>query len=105
MSAPIESANPVVKAIVEGTAPRPAVVAASRGGLPLPPTDLLEVLVALARSSDAELAQNARQTLSSQDVTTLESSMRTDEVASSVLYYFAQQAGMPSSVYEAIITH
>ncbi len=105
MSAPIESANPVVKAIVEGTAPRPAVVAASRGGLPLPPTDLLEVLVALARSSDPELAQNARQTLSSQDVTTLESSMRTDEVASSVLDYFAQQAGMPSSVYEAIITH
>lgn len=105
MTSAIESANPVVKAIVEGTAPRPAVVAASRGVLPLPHSDLLEVLVAFAKSEDAELAENARQTLSAQDSAALEGAMRTAEVASSVLDYFAQKPGMQVGVYEAIITN
>jgi hypothetical protein len=105
MSSGIESSNPVVKAIVEGTAPRPAVVAASRGVLPLPPVDLLEVLVTLARAGDAELAANAQKTLAEQDPATLEGSLRTAEIASSVLDHFAQQGGMPTPVYEAIITN
>src|SRR5688500_2152865 len=105
MSAVIESDNPVAKAIVEGTAPRPAVVAASRGVLPLPQSDLLEVLVNFARSNDAELAGHATQTLSTQDPAALESSMRTPEIATSVLDYFAQKPGMPTSLYEAIITN
>lgn len=105
MSSTIESLNPVVRAIVEGTAPRPAVVAASRGVLPLPPTDLLEVLVRLARSDDGELSTNARATLSEQDPSTLEGSLRTADIASAVLDHFAQQTGLPTSVYEAIITN
>ena len=105
MSRVIESANPVVKSIVEGTAPRPAVLAAARGVLPLPQSDLLEVLVSLAASEDGELAEHARQTLSSQDTAALEGAMRTPEVAASVLDYFAQKQGLPSGVYEAIITN
>lgn len=100
----IESANPVVKAIIEGTAPRPAVLAAARGVLPLPQNDLLEALVALASSGDAELSGHARQTLASQDAKALETSMRTPEVAVSVLDYYAQQA-VPAAVHEAIITN
>ncbi len=105
MSSTIESLNPVVRAIVEGTAPRPAVVAASRGVLPLPPTDLLEVLVRLARSDDGELSTNAWATLSEQDPSTLEGSLRTADIASAVLDHFAQQTGLPTSLYEAIITN
>jgi len=105
MSSTIESLNPVVRAIVEGTAPRPAVVAASRGVLPLPPTDLLEVLVRLARSDDGELSTNARDTLSEQDPSALEGSLRTADIASAVLDHFAQQTGLPTSLYEAIITN
>ena len=45
MSFEIESTNPVVKAVVEGTAPRPAQIAAARGILPLPTNDLLEILI------------------------------------------------------------
>lgn len=101
----IESLNPVVRAIVEGTAPRPAVLAAARGALPLPQTDLLEVLVNFARSDDAELSQHARQTLQTQDVAALESSLRTDDVAVSVLDYFADRAELPPGVHEAIITN
>ncbi len=105
MSSEIESPNPVVRSIVEGSAPRPAVVAASRGVLPLPPSDLLEVLVNLARLEDTELSQNARQTLAEQDATALESSLRTPDIAASVLDYFALQTGMPTGVYEAVITN
>ncbi len=101
----IESLNPVVRAIVEGTAPRPAVLAAARGVLPLPQSDLLEVLVAFARSDDPELSESARETLSTQDKTSLESSMRTDAIASTVLDYFAGQSGLPPGIYEAIITN
>lgn len=105
MSVKLESLNPVVRAVVEGTAPRPAVVAASRGILPLPPSDLLEVLVMLARSDDKELSQNATNTLHTQDKAGLESSLRSDEIAASVLDYFGGIAGLPQGVYEAIITN
>jgi hypothetical protein len=42
MNAEIISTNPAVKAIITGTAPQPARLAAARGILPLPQTDLLE---------------------------------------------------------------
>ena len=45
MGSEIGSSNPVVAAIVNGTAPRAAQVAASRGILPLSQGDLLEVYV------------------------------------------------------------
>lgn len=101
----VESLNPVVRALIEGTAPRPAVLAAARGALPLPQTDLLEVLVTFARSEDSELSNHARQTLHGQDATALETSLRTDDVAVSVLDYFAGRPDMPSTVHEAIITN
>jgi len=63
----IESTNPVVRALLEGTAPRAAQVAASRGILPLPQNDFFEVLVAFSGSSDGELSANAAQTLSETD--------------------------------------
>lgn len=105
MNPDIESSNPVVKAIIEGSAPRPAVLAAARGILPLPQNDLLEVLVAFARSDDAEAADHARVTLSAQDAAVLESSVRSSDVAASVLDYFADQNTLPKTVHEAIVTN
>jgi len=104
MALPIESSNPVVRALIEGTAPRPAVVAASRGALPLPQTDLLEVLVAFARSEDAELSQNAKATLTSQDEAALAGTVSSEGVAASVLEYLADQ-DLPVSVHEAMIAN
>jgi len=103
MSFEVHSSNPVVRAVIEGRAPRPAQVAAARGILPLPHTDLLEVLVAFASSSDVELSAHAKQTLGSQDENILMSSVRSDEVAVSVLNYLAL-SGAPRSVHESIIT-
>ncbi len=105
MSSETTSSNPVVRAIVEGTAPRGAQLAASRGALPLPQHDLLEILVSLTQSSDAELKENALGTLRSQDAEALESTLRSNEAASPVLAYFAVDKGLPAGIYEAVITN
>ncbi len=104
MNPGIESSNPVVKAIIEGSAPRPAVLAAARGALPLPQNDLLEVLVAFVGSGDSEVADHARVTLSAQDAAVLESSVRSADVAASVLDYFADKTTL-KRVQEAIVSN
>lgn len=105
MSSVIESANPVVKAVIEGTAPRPARLAAARGMLPLPHNDLLEVLVAFAGSDDGELAEFARGTLISQDNLLLNEAVRSSGIAASVLNYYAGQQSAPKEVHYSIITN
>ncbi|HLA96474.1 MAG TPA: hypothetical protein VK612_12190, partial [Pyrinomonadaceae bacterium] len=103
MASVIVSTNPVVKALIEGTAPRPALVAASRGILPLPEADLLEVLVTFARSGDAELAENAAGSLISQDESMLENTLKTAEIPVSILAYFVENKDAPASAHEAAI--
>lgn len=105
MEPEIASTNPVVKAVVMGTAPRPACVAASRGILPLPQGDLLEILVTLAGGADAELAENARATLATQDTANLSAFVATEEPAPRVLEYLAGQEDQPKEVHEAILTN
>ncbi|CAN5548963.1 hypothetical protein BH10ACI3_BH10ACI3_21390 [soil metagenome] len=105
MSSEIASANPVVKAVLEGTAPRPAQLAASRGLLPLPQTDLLEILVGFFEGSDAELKEHAMATLRSQQNDALESTIRSADVAPRVLAFFATQTDLPQAVHEAILTN
>ena len=105
MNFEVNSTNPVVKAIVAGTAPPPAKLAAARGMLPLQQNDLLEVLVALSNDADAELAQNARETLAAQDVEALRDAFQSSEVAPSVLDFFSGQDNLPNEIYETILTH
>jgi len=105
MSIEVVSTNPVVKAVVEGSAPRTAQLAASRGLLPLPQADLLEILVALNSSQDGELKQNAAETLRSQPVADIESTVRSAEAAPSVLQYFATQIDLPVTIHEAVLTN
>lgn len=103
MGSEITSSNPVVKAVVEGTAPRPAQVAASRGVLPLPQADLLEILVAFYEGADAELKTNAEATLIAQQGGSLEETIKSGELAPSVLAYFAGQQDLPSTIHESIL--
>lgn len=105
MSLQIESTNPVVRSVIEGTVPRPAQLAAARGVLPLPQNDLLEILVALAANPDEELSASARETLASQDEAVLESSVRSTDIAASVLNYFAGQESVAAKIHAAIISN
>lgn len=103
MAHEVTSSNPVVKSVIEGEAPRPARLAASRGALPLPQADLLEILVSFAEGSDAELRDNAVATLRSQSTEAIESTFRSGTVAPDVLAYFAAEDALPASIHETVI--
>jgi hypothetical protein len=105
MSFEANSSNPVVKAIIAGTAPAPARLAAARGVLPLPQSDLLEVLVALAQGGDAELAQTARETLAAQDQSGFQSLFESADAAPQVLAFFAAQNNLAKELHGAILTN
>jgi len=102
MSANVTSTNPVVQAIVAGTAPQGAKMAAARGLLPLDQADMLEALVALRESDDAAIARVAQETLASQEPETLLGIASSKEIAPSVLGYFAARSDVGRAVHEAI---
>lgn len=103
MSIQIESTNPVVRAVVEGTAPRPAQLAAARGILPLPAPDLLEILVNFADSDDIELANHARETIGTQELEFLSDTLTSDSVPTKVLGFFATHKGLSSEILRSLI--
>ncbi len=105
MNLEVNSTNSVVRAIAQGNAPRPAQMAAARGILPLPQSDLLEALVILSKNEDKELATVAEKTLKSQDNEKLKSVIKSEEVAPQVLHYFATQDTLSQDLYEAVISN
>ena len=103
MAVPISSSNSVAKAVIEGTAPRPARLAASRGALPLPQADLLEILVTFFNGDDTELKENAGRTLKDQNVDELQDVINAGQLAPSVLGYLATRHDLPPKVQEMIL--
>jgi hypothetical protein len=103
LSSEITSTNPVVQAIISGTAPQPARLAAARGLLPLPQNDLLEVLVALSTNSDTEIAEAANETLQSEEPDNLLIAAKSDETAPAVLNYLAAHRAPKREIHEAVI--
>ena len=95
--------NPVVEAIISGKAPQPARLAAARGMLPLQQSDLLEVLVALTASDDAQISSAATETLKSERPEDLLLAAKAEDTAANVLAYLATQPDGTSEVYEATI--
>jgi regulator of extracellular matrix RemA (YlzA/DUF370 family) len=94
--------NPVVEAIISGKAPRPARLAAASGMLPLPQADLLEVLVVLRESDEAEIAAAAIETLSTQDNADLLNAAKATDTSPEVLSYLG---GLTAAreIHEAVI--
>lgn len=105
MSTQIRSANPVVQAMLAGTAPIPAQKMAARGLLPLAESDLLEVLVALRGSEDAEVAASAEETLQTQEAETLRAVAASEEASEAVLSYLAARADAGRATHEAVLLH
>ena len=103
LSSEISSTNPVVKAIISGSAPQPARLAAARGMLPLPQSDLLEVLVALTSSDDAQIAAAAGETLKAEAPEDLLTAASGEDTAPNVLSYIASQPDGKKEIYEAAI--
>ncbi|HYG78941.1 MAG TPA: hypothetical protein VD861_01055 [Pyrinomonadaceae bacterium] len=101
MSANATSTNPVVQAIVAGTAPKGAKMAAARGMLPLDQADMLEALVALRASDDETLAQAAEETLAAQEKDSLLVVASGPETAPAVLGYLAARPDLGREIHEA----
>jgi len=93
----------VVQAIISGSAPQPARLAAARGMLPLQQSDLLEVLVALTNSDDAQIAAAASETLKAETPEDLLIAATAQDTAPNVLAYLATQPDGSQEVYEATI--
>lgn len=105
MSLEIHSTNPVVTAVITGTAPMPARMAAARGVLPLPQADLLEILVALAHGDEEELAGFARETLSGQDVQQIQELISSSEIAPRILAHFIEDNTTQPEIQEVVIAN
>lgn len=97
------STNPVVQAILNGSAPQQAKLAAASGLLPLAQADLLEVLVALRESEDAALAEAAKATLDSQSSDDLLTAAKSAETSTAVLDYVAHSSRDERHVHEAVV--
>jgi hypothetical protein len=98
-----KSSNPAVQAIIDGAAPHQARLAAASGMLPLPQSDLLEVLVALRQSEDAEIAAAAKVTLDDQDAEDLLAAAKSDETSVAVLEYLATLSQDSRQIQEAVV--
>lgn len=94
--------NPVVEAIISGKAPRQARLAAASGMLPLAQADLLEVLVVLRESDEAEIAAAATETLSTQDNADLLNAARATDTSPEVLSYLGGVTAA-REIHEAVI--
>jgi hypothetical protein len=99
----LSSNNPVVQAIISGTAPQPARLAAARGMLPLQQHELLEILVALAESNEGEIAAAAKETLNSESEEDLLIAASAEDTAASVLAYLATQSHATIKLHEATV--
>jgi hypothetical protein len=98
-----ESTNPAVRAILDGTAPHQARLAAASGVLPLSQSDLLEVLVALQQWEDPEIAEAATETLDAQDSADLLAAAKSDETPTAVLDYLATLSKGTRQIHEAVV--
>lgn len=98
-----KSANPAVRSILEGTAPKQARLAAASGLLPLPQADLLEILVALQHEADTGIAEAAAETLQSLEKDDLVVAARSEDTATSVLSYLATFESGDREIKEAVI--
>jgi regulator of extracellular matrix RemA (YlzA/DUF370 family) len=103
LTSEITSSNPVVQAIISGSAPQPARLAAARGMLPLQQSDLLEVLVALTTSDDAQIASAASETLKAETPEDLLIAATAPYTAPNVLAYLATQGDGKQEIHEATI--
>jgi hypothetical protein len=102
MSTNVRSTNPVVQAVLSGSAPPQARMAAARGLLPLAQDEMVELLVALRSDADAEVARAADETLVAQEPSALASVASSAETAPPVLAYLASRRDLAREVQESV---
>ena len=102
MSTDVKSTNPVVRAVLSGSAPPQARMAAARGLLPLAQDEMIEMLVALRSDADEGIARAADETLKAQEPEALSSIASSAETAPAVLSYLASRTDLARGLQEAV---
>ena len=95
--------SPIVTAIRSGSAPVAAKMAAARAALPLPPEDMLEILVVLSQDEDAELSATATKSLNEFDSERMKHVVSLKETPRDVLQHLCTWRGGKRDMYEALI--
>ena len=98
-------ANPLLSSILGGTAPRQLKLTAARGVLPLPPVDLLRILVALSSDQDGEVRDEAGSALEAMPREEIARLLADPSMAQEVLDHFGSLAGVPDEIKEALISN
>jgi hypothetical protein len=93
--------NEALKNFLDGAPPKSIRLLAAGGLAPLPPVDMLLLLVRLSSDPDHEVAQKARQTLSGWSDDEIITQLQSPQCSPEVLEYFSGSAS--SAVQEAII--
>jgi len=92
----------LLKSFLEGTPPKAMRLLAARGLLPLPPADLMELLVFLSKDADPEIATQAEKTLASWTDDEMLPYVQSRECRPDVLMHIARISSS-APVLEAII--
>jgi hypothetical protein len=91
----------IVKSLQDGSAPKNVRILAARGLAPLPPREMLDVLVCLARDADTQIASQATHTLKNLPEDEVLNQLQARDCNARVLEYFAS-AGTSDTILEAI---
>lgn len=96
-------ANPIIAAIRSGSAPAPAKMAAARAALPLPPEDLLEILVVLCQDQDVDLRTTANKSLNEFDAGRMREVVKLTSTPTDVLLFLCTWRNGKKDFYEAMV--
>ncbi len=96
-------ANPIIAAIRSGSAPAPAKMAAARAALPLPPEDLLEILVVLCQDQDVDLRTTAIKSLNEFDADRMREVVKLTSTPIDVLLFLCTWRNGKKDFYEAMV--
>ncbi len=95
--------NPIITAIRSGSAPAPAKMAAARAALPLPPEDLLEILVVLCQDQDVDLRTTAIKSLNEFDADRMREVVKLTTTPTDILLFLCTWRGGKKDFYEAMV--
>ncbi len=94
----------LINTLLDGTAPKNLRLLAARQLIPLPPREMIELLVALLEDKEQDVASQAARTMEDLDREDIIAHLKTRDCASSVLAHFAS-ASNSEPVLRAVIEH
>ena len=94
----------LLQTLLSGNAPKNLRTLIARGLAPVPPKQMLELLVCLLKDSDSGIASPAAQTIATWDEEEILAQLKSHDCAPLILEHFAS-AGSPDSMLQAIIAN